>query len=271
MKQSIAVLIPHFNDPPGLHATLESLDTNLFLQIVIVDDGSNKENKPSQELILTLLVNQDLDFKLHLLYNEENMGVEDSLNKGLRFIKSSLNSKYILRVDCGDLCLNNRINKQYKFLCENKRVKLVGSHVRYVNKDSKKLFELKMPKHHEQIKKRVYVRVPFIHSAVLFKSSALRKVGMYSKKYKAAEDYAFFFEFIKNFETANLDEVLTSVLWRPSGISVIHRRRQLVSRFKLLIDNASLNFYFFYGLIRVSLLFIIPYSLLENIKKRFYK
>lgn len=268
MKRETAILIPHYNNFSGLEKSLKSIKSKISVDLVIVDDGSDKLNTPSKSELAKSI--NDLDCEIHLIYLNKNCGVERALNEGIKFILNKLKSKYIFRIDSGDICLNNRLDIQVNFLDKNDNICLVGSWVRYVNQRSEKLFVLRLPLTHDQIKKRMYVRVPFIHSAVLFRTAALNGVGYYSTEYKAAEDYAFFIKFIKTCRTANIPEVLTQVEWNPTGISSSKRVVQLKSRLKLLLNNPKLNFYFFYGVFRVVLLMLIPYSIIEAIKKKLY-
>lgn len=268
MTRETAILIPHYNNLKGLERTIESLEGSDSVDLVIVDDGSDEDSKPSEEGIKIYL--NKLNCKLHLIFLKNNKGVENALNTGINFILRKLKSKFIFRVDSGDICVNKRLDKQIGFLNENPEICLVGSWVKYINERSKDLFVLKLPTKHQKIEKRMYVRVPFIHSAVLFRASALNQVGLYSTDYKAAEDYAFFMKFVKVCKTANIPEVLTEVEWNPSGISPSKRKTQLKNRFKLLIDNRELSFYFIYGILRVLILMILPYRLVEAVKKKVY-
>ncbi|MEQ8926522.1 MAG: glycosyltransferase [Fulvivirga sp.] len=268
----IAVLLPHYNDPDGLNATLKSLDKgNYALQLVVVDDGSFTRYVPKKAEIEAKFKHYGGVVNVHLLKLESNQGVEYALNFGLEFIFNSLKADYILRIDCGDLCINNRIQKQVEFLENNSEIDLVGSWVKYSDDNSNYLYTLKLPLIHEQLVKKRFIRVPFIHSAVLVKYEAFKRIGLYSTDFKAAEDYEIFMRFINNGITANLPEVLTEVKWRPYGISVKKRRKQLRNRFMLLIKYRESNIYFIVGLIRVIFLMVIPYSILTSVKKQVYK
>lgn len=268
MSSLISVLIPHYNNIEGLRKTLNSLRSTYRFHLVIVDDGSIESEKPSEFNLEESL--DKIQCSFHLINLETNKGVENALNNGISYIINELDSKYIFRIDSGDVCLSNRMDKQIQFLEDNTSICLVGSWVKYVDEHSNELFNLKLPLAHEQLKKRMYVRVPFIHSAVLFRAKALEKVGLYTTEYRAAEDYAFFIRFIKSCKTANIPEYLTQVEWNPKGISPSRRRIQLKSRLSLLLDNTSFNFYFIYGVVRVLVLMLVPYKLVEIVKKKIY-
>ncbi|QSE98397.1 glycosyltransferase [Fulvivirga lutea] len=268
----IAVLLPHYNDPIGLSSTLESIDNgNYYLHLVIVDDGSLNFNTPKKSKIEAEFRAKGVKTKVHLLELESNKGVEHALNFGLEFIFDSLNVSYILRIDCGDLCINNRIQKQIEFLESNLEIDLVGSWVKYSDENSNYLYTLKLPVSHDLLLKRRFIRVPFIHSAVLIRYEAFKKIGLYSYEFKAAEDYEIFMRFINKGKTANIPEVLTEVKWRPYGISVKKRRKQLWNRLLLLFKYRDYSLYFFVGVLRVMILMLLPYSVLSRVKQRVYR
>lgn len=264
----IGVLIPHYNNIKGLSKSLSSLDLFNRACLVLIDDGSDAVEQISiREIELLTGLKEE-----HIYYKKlvNNGGIEQALNTGLRFIKEKLEVKYILRLDAGDICVNQRIVKQKLYLDEHPEICLVGSSVRYVNENGNHLFNLHLPVTHEEIKKRMLISVSFIHSAIMFRTSALERVGYYTDQYPAAEDYAFFYEFLKHCSTANISEILTEVEWNIKGISVIKRRRQLASRIKLTVKNRNWSVQFFYGLVRLILLYILPYAFIQKLKRLIY-
>ncbi|MEI7508258.1 MAG: glycosyl transferase family 2, partial [Flavobacterium sp.] len=89
----------------------------------------------------------------------------------------------------------------------------------------------------------------------------------YPTNYEAAEDYAYFFEIIKNFETANIQEFLIKYEITHDGISISKRKTQVKSRLRIIMKHFYFGFWPIYGLIRNFLLYIVPYSLILKIKK----
>src|SRR5215470_2449775 len=94
------LLIPCYNNPQGLMASLESVfyDGDRFA-VVIVDDGSSVP--VCAEQIKSELRNISL---ITVLRSEQNRGITDALNHGLQWIEEHLTVKYIARLDCGDSC-----------------------------------------------------------------------------------------------------------------------------------------------------------------------
>ena len=156
------------------------------------------------------------------------------------------------------------------YLKNNSQVYLIGSWVDFINESGEFFYRLKVPAKHGEIKRKMYINCMFIHPTVMFKVEAVNLIGDYPIGYKAAEDYAYFFKFVKNFTTYNIPEVLVRVEYNQSGISVTNRKRQIASRIKIIIENFYFGIYPIYGLMRNLILFIIPLRFL-NILKRHLK
>ncbi len=257
----IAVLIPHYNDIYGLEKSLSSISALEPIDVVIVDDGS----KIKPDLVDLKSKFRDIN-DFFIIYIEENRGIEYALNEGLKFIEKNGRYEYVARLDCGDICHPERFKIQREFLDKNSDIYLVGSWVSFVDTDGKELFPVKYPLKHEKLKKKMYVNNMFIHPSIMFRTSAIDKVGYYPTDIKYAEDYAYFFKFIKNFKTANINKVLLKCEINPSGISLSKRKLQIRNRIAIILQNWDWDICCFYGLSRNILIFFLPYSIIEKMK-----
>lgn len=257
------MLIPYYENLKGLEESLKSLEFNEELAIVIVDDGS--EAKLSKEYISSLL-SPSLKAEVFLIRQKTNMGVRKALNTGLFFIKSHLSVKYISRLDVGDQCLYQRLDKQYNFLESNQDVGLAGTNVLFFNKGNDKSFRFKSPENHSKIRNWMNVYCCFIHPSVMFRYEVLKDIRFYPTGYDHAEDYAFFHEILKKYKGANLQEYLTLSEINTHGVSLGNRKKQLFSRLKVIWSYSSFNWYSFYGILRTLMLLVIPYTIIENLK-----
>lgn len=258
----IVVLIPHYNNPKGLKESLQAIQENININILIVDDGSKKSQIDESALQDNLPTFLRLDF----LYLKKNRGIEGALNAGLRHILSTSHT-YIARLDCGDLCAPGRFFKQKKFMEDHPEMGLVGSYVHFIDHDKNLLYDLKPPTGHEQIKRKMHVNAMFVHPTIMFKTDVLKQVGLYPTAYQAAEDFAFFFKIIKQFKVANIPEFLVSCEVNTDGISLTRRNEQLASRMQILKEEFYCGFYPCYGFARNFIISKLPYSLIHKIKK----
>lgn len=265
MNSDIIVLIPHYNNLPGLQNSLASIHFPSKIDVLVVDDGSSE--KPDLEQL-----NSDFGdrLNLHLLFNQQNQGIEITLNNGLSYILSHMSARYIARLDCGDLCAPDRFTKQKAFLDANKDVYLIGSWVEFFYQ-GKPVYTYKAPTNHQDIQNNMFLKCSFIHPSVMFRTAALKETGLYPLQYEAAEDYALFFKFVRRFRTHILPEALTFCELNPKGISRTKRTVQLKSKIRIILDNKSLSPYFLLGLGRSYLLLLLPYSIVAKAKAIFLK
>lgn len=262
MLSSLAILIPHYNNPDGLKKSLWSVMCSFLPEVVIVDDGSTIR---FDETELTNLFSDRMN--LHFINHKSNKGVEFALNSGLAYIMQHPILKYIARLDCADTCHPERLDRQINFLKENPEVALVGTWTQFVAPDGKPLFVSRVPAAHADIVKAMQSYCCFIHPSVMFRTDALPTTGLYPLTFKAAEDYAFFYQFVNNFQTANLPMVLTYTEWSPTGISQTRRAKQFKSRINVLRTFAPKNLRTQMGIGRTWFLSVLPAHWVERIKQ----
>lgn len=250
MKQLI-VLVCHYNNLEGLEKTLASIKENFKVDVLVVDDGSEK--KPTVERLRSI-------YKLGDVFLEclpKNQGVGIATNHGLSKI---LKMGYLFtgRLDCGDLNHPDKYLHQIDYLKKNPNVKLLGTWVNMVSTKGDILFVLKHPTKHSEIKKKIYLNSMFVNSSVIFYVEILNKIGLFPEKYhRNSEDYAFFFKVLKKYEVENLPKVLLDYVVDPKSLSTIRRKEQVKNRIRIIIDNFKPGFFPIYGLLRnVILLFI---------------
>lgn len=245
----VTLLIPVYNDQPGLNLSLSTLPDDLPLDVVVVDDGSEP---PIQ---LQLLPAPHWGFMLRL---EKNRGIEHALNHGLSWILDQ-GYEYVARLDSGDVSLPQRFTEQLAFLQAHPSHALVGGQVRFVDAAGREVFRERFPTSDEKIRRAMHARNCFIHPAVMLRTTVLREVGLYSDRYKAAEDYELFFRVTQNYKVANLETEVVSVHLNPRGISLKKRRRQIVSRLKVMLryfDPLKIESYV--GLVKNVALLVTP-------------
>ena len=261
MRRKVALLIPHYNDRDALLKSVGSVDESGVVDLFVVDDGS--ADIPPEAEIRAAFKSAG---KTCLICLAENSGVAAALNAGLREILRC-GYEYVARLDAGDLCFPNRLQKQCAFLDANPAVALVGAWAEFVDEAGEHLFVLKHPSESAVIKKGMYLNNMFVHPSVVFRSSAVREIGFYPSDYDALEDYAYFFEFTKRYPTSNVPTVLIKYEVSSRAISTLKRRQQVQSRIRLILKNFYFGWYPIWGLIRNSLLLLLPRSATTTAKK----
>ena len=259
---NIIILIPHFNNLSGLQKTIGSIIEKSMPDILVIDDGSKEK-----------LVTSSIKYsgKVFFKFLKTNSGIGTALNIGLDFAIAK-KYEYTGRLDCGDLCHVNKFTKQLNYLSKNKEIKLLGSWARIVDDNGVFMYNLKHPVDYETIQRKMYQNSMFIHPTVVIRTEIIPKTGKYPFKYRrAAQDYAFFFNIIRQFKSENYPEILLDYMMTKNSISHKNRKLQVYHRIRILIDNFYFGLTPIYSIIRNLILLTVPVKILTFIKLKTYK
>lgn len=229
--------------------------------VLVVDDGSAVRITED-----TLAPHLDDQIALKVINLETNGGITKALNTGLRWINDHLSVKYIARLDCADLCHDDRFYKQVEFFETHSKIGLVGTWCTFKDPISNFSYTYNTPVTHDKILKEMHYRNVFIHPTVMFRADMVNKVGCYPENYPHVEDYAFFWRIVKRVKTAVIPEVLVVCEINEKGISHKNRAEQLrgrynvVSEFGVSLQDSVL------GLLKLKLLMVLPHNFILKIK-----
>ena len=117
-RPKVSVLIPTYNYAYCLDEAMQSvLDQTLpDLELIVIDDCSKDNTDDVMQKYLA-------DPRIIYMRNEKNLGLVESLNRGLKYAKG----EFIARMDADDICLHERLVKQKTFLDQNKDITVVAS------------------------------------------------------------------------------------------------------------------------------------------------
>lgn len=256
--KSILVLMPHYNNLPGLERSLSSIDAKEPVDVLIVDDGSNPEHKPD---IDRLTAQHSAIHSILFLDNNENRGIAHVLNNGLRFAREQ-DYRYIARLDCGDICHPDRFMIQRKFLATHKDYSLLGSWASFVDMHQSEVWQFRPATDYLQVAKKIPVTNQFCHPAVMFRTEVIDKTGYYPVNREAAEDYALFFNVVdSNCKTANIPLCLLKCEINPNEISIKRNKQQIRSTLAVKREHFQHKPEYYYGYLKHLLKYILPYRL----------
>jgi glycosyltransferase involved in cell wall biosynthesis len=256
------VLIPCYNDAPGLVQSLQSIQYEAEkFAVVVVDDGS------AVLVDMGVLKSSAPHIRhLHLIRLPQNQGITTALNTGLRWIMDHTDAPYIARLDCRDTCHPQRFYKQVTFLNTHASIGLLGTWCTFREAATGRSYAYTTPLEHEQIINAMHLRNVFIHPCVMFRTAVLRKTGLYPYIYPHAEDYAFFWKMLQVTKGAVLGEYLTECAIMEQGISLSNRQAQLQSRLRVVRDFGRSVLLKGLGFIKLYLFLITPKTLLLRLK-----
>ena len=200
-KVTVSVIMGIYN--PQIHQ-LKKAVTSIIRQsfgdweLLIYDDGSQK--KYSHEIMALA----KLDPRIFCYRGKENKGLANALNKCIKLARG----KYIARMDCDDISLERRLEKQVDFLDNYPEIGWVGCGA-YLMADGEIWGVRKMER--LPTNKDFLRYSPYIHPTIMFRKEILELAGGYntSKFTRRCEDYNLFMRLHEKMEQGyNLEELL---------------------------------------------------------------
>lgn len=176
----VTVLMSVYNGDRYLLESIESILNQTFrdFELLIINDGSTDKTR---EIILSLN-----DPRIRLVDNEQNIGLTQSLNKGLRLAKGD----FVARQDADDLSVPERLQQQVDFLDQHPEVALLGTWHQEVDVNGNPTGVWDLPSSWIDLRWAILFYTPFVHSSIMMrKDLVLSKVGFYNEVLSYSQDY----------------------------------------------------------------------------------
>lgn len=189
-------------------------------ELLVINDGSTDS---TEEIVK---VYSARDPRIQYIKNEKNLGIQKSLNRGLRLAKGN----YIARIDDDDEWVDpEKLEKQVVFLEQHRDYVLVGTGVIVVDESGNELFRFLNPQRDEDIRARILSRNCFTHSSVVFRKDAALRVGGYDESPRTlhSEDYDLWLKLGTVGKFANLPLYAIRFMMREDSISAKNKSLQL--------------------------------------------
>ena len=182
----VSVLMPVYNGMPYLPLAVESILNQTFkdFEFIIVDDCSNDDS-----LVYLQAIH---DKRVVLVPLSQNKGVTGALQEGMNKVRG----KYIARLDADDIAKPDRLLKQVEYMDNNPDVGLLGSSIDLIDSSGRILKHVNLAKNDIEIRWRMMVKNPFVHSTVMFRYELVNTHHLgYTLQY--GEDYKLWTELIR--------------------------------------------------------------------------
>lgn len=148
-----------------------------FEFVIVVDNPNNREGID--------FIKKIKDDRVRVLYNEKNMGLPKSLNRGIESCKSN----YIARMDADDRSLPERFQIQMDYLKKSPEIDLIGSNKFIVDESNGKRYKNQdIPQKSSNVKKLIKYRSFMVHPTWIFKKDKFQQLGGY-RNIQNVEDY----------------------------------------------------------------------------------
>ena len=119
---------------------------------------------------------KERDGRIQFIQLEENMGPATARNCGI----FASRGEYVTFMDCDDISLRERLEKQASFLDSHPQIGAVGICVQLVNRDlSTRIAEVNLPQRHCLIALDMFVGVGFVYATIMVRREFLISVGGY--------------------------------------------------------------------------------------------
>lgn len=250
----ISIVMPFYNCEKYLDEALQSVVSQTFtdFECILINDASTDN---SDDVVRNYLKDQRIVY----IKNDKNLSHVKNYNKGILLAKAPV----IARMDGDDVMDVQRLEKQYNFLQENPEYSLVGSFIKVVDSDNKKIInKINKPIEDEAIRKSLFYYLTIVHATVLIKKNVFEEVGLYDDRYDYTEDLELFHRIVfSGYKAYNLPEYLYYYRYHDNNAFRKKSKRQALNNFlirKESIKKYSLNVGW-KGYFYMYFLFIVKY------------
>lgn len=231
MARDAVVLMPAYNaDATLADAVLSLFPARHEFDVLVVDDGSRV---PAESIIKASSALAPYAAQIHVLRHEPNKGLIPTLNRGVEWALER-GYRYIIRMDSDDLARARRIDRQIEFMDAHPDVDMAGTQTKRFREVLEDFGEGHFPLVHADIRRRMHRSVGFSHPTLIIRAVVFQKVGLYDPRYLHAEDFDFTWRCLRQVKTANMPDFLLNYRVSPNQVSAQNRRRQLLSKARVL-------------------------------------
>lgn len=184
-KPLVSIVIPVHNGERYVKEALDSCINQTYypLEIIVVDDGS------TDGTLEILKEYEKKDNRLRAISVSKQNGLGNVINIGIRQSRG----KYIARMDADDVMYPTRLEKQVEYLESNQGCVAVGGQIDIIDENGKITGHREYALNDKDIKRNMFLFMPFAHPAVMLRRSSVEEVGLYPENMWKVEDVKFFF------------------------------------------------------------------------------
>lgn len=211
----VSVLTPIYNTKPEhLRECIESILNQTYKNFEFIILNDSPENMEIENIVKSYK-----DTRIKYFKNDRNIGITPSRN---RLIELS-QGEYLAIFDHDDISLPTRLEKQVKYLDENKYVGVVSGQLEFFPDKKKEKYH---PENDIEIKISLMNSDVVHHTAIMLRRSIIDEYNIrYEKEYSPAEDYKLVLTLIKYTMFHNIQEVLVRYRWHNSNTSQVQRSK----------------------------------------------
>lgn len=212
---TISVVMSVYNEPiQWIRESINSILNQTISDIEFIIILDNPQNIEAKELLLKYSYE---DNRVKLLFNDFNIGLTKSLNKGLAVAKG----EFIARMDADDISLPTRLEEEISYFRNNPTVSICHTNYDRINSTGQIICKSYV---NPQKSGREWVAWtnPLGHSTVMFRSNLCKlRNPLYNEDFKRTQDYELWAFFaLEDCEFGFINKSL--LLYRESELQVTH-------------------------------------------------
>ncbi|PLT27789.1 glycosyltransferase family 2 protein [Peribacillus deserti] len=217
----VTVLMPVFNGEKYLKQAIDSILSQTYknFEFLIIDDGSKDKS--------IKIIKKYKDPRIRLVRNKKNIGLIKTLNKGLSLSRG----KYIARMDCDDISLPERLEKQVEFMEQHPDIGVCGTALELIDKEVKWYY----PTDPDYLKCKLLFICCIPHPTVMFRKKVLENIKY--RKYEHAEDYYLWVALSEKTKLVTLPEVLLKYRQHPNQVSNKFSIKQHLNSHRIILEQ----------------------------------
>ena len=175
----ISLIMSVYNGEDYLADAVESVLNQTFdnFELIVINDCS------TDSTIDILNKYADSDPRVKVYTNEVNLRLPSSLNKAMTYCKG----KYIARMDADDICLPERLERQYEFMESHPQVALSSCRFMTIKNGAIASGGCGGKTDNDSIKSLLLVTNPILHPGIIAKADVIKELG-YDKNFTCTED-----------------------------------------------------------------------------------
>ncbi|MDD6250794.1 MAG: glycosyltransferase [Bacillales bacterium] len=214
----ISVVMSVYNESINwIKESVESIVTQSYknIEFIIVVDNPTI----NQECLEYLQKVKNCDDRVRLIFNDRNIGLALSLNKGIESARGEL----IARMDADDISFSDRLEKELLFM-QSLNADMVSTNAIIIDENSREI--RKMDSKKEDPTDDLPFTNNILHPSVLIKKKVLTEVGCY-RNFRRSQDYDLWLRLLSENKTIRiLNEPLLKYRINQNSLTLTNRLEQ---------------------------------------------
>ncbi len=215
IMKKVSVIIPVYNNSPYLGECLDSVVNQTYknLEIIIIDDKSTDNSLE--------VIRKYHDKRIKVISLKKNSGVAIARNNGVKIATGD----YICFLDSDDYWVNDKIEKQVKFMSENGYAFIYGDYAYFNNGKARRVCVPKSITYNQLLKDTTVFT-----STVMFVMKQIRKSDIYMPNIRRGQDIVTWWNVLRKGVVAHAADGLLAFYRTGNGDSLSHNKLQALKR-----------------------------------------